>query len=464
MAEKKFEKNILCIGAGYVGGPTMAMIAAKCPQYKITVVDVNKEKIAAWQTDELPIYEPGLLDLVKKTRGKNLFFSTDVDKGIKESEIIFISVNTPTKTFGEGAGKSADLQYWEKTARDILRASESDKIIVERSTLPVKTAVAMERILSTGEKGLKFEVVSNPEFLAEGTAIRDLENPDRVLIGSRETESGIKARNELVEIYANWIPRERLITSNLMSSELSKLVANSFLAQRISSINSISALCEKVDADVTEVAHAIGKDSRIGDKFLNASVGFGGSCFKKDILNLVYLCEQFGLYEVAAYWESIVKMNDYQHTRFVQTINKAMFNTITNKRIALFGFAFKANTSDTRESAAIYITKKLMEEKAHVVVSDPKAIENAKIDLKYYGDEIEYEKDPYKAASKAHAVAILTEWDIYKELDYSKIYDSMTKPAFIFDGRNILNHEKLFKLGFNVYPLGKAPLIHFKES
>jgi UDPglucose 6-dehydrogenase len=463
MGKDNYTKKILCIGAGYVGGPTMAMIAAKCPQYKVTVVDVNEDKIKAWQTDELPIFEPGLLDVVKIARGRNLFFSTELIENIKESEIIFVSVNTPTKTFGEGAGKSADLQYWEKCARDIRGAAESDKIIVEKSTLPVKTAIAMERILSANGNGLHFEVVSNPEFLAEGTAIKDLENPDRVLIGSKETESGLKAREELVEIFANWIPRDRLITSNLMSAELSKLVANSFLAQRISSINSISALCEKVDADVTEVARAIGKDSRIGDKFLNASVGFGGSCFKKDILNLVYLCETFNLYEVAAYWESLVKMNDYQENRFVKTINQALFNTIANKRIALFGFAFKANTSDTRESPAFYVTKKLLEEKAHVVISDPKAISNAKIDLKGYDGNIEYEEDPYKAADEAHAVAILTEWDLYKELDYEKIYNNMEKPSFIFDGRNILDHQKLFNIGFNVYPLGKSHLIHFKE-
>ena len=463
MAEEKFTKRILCIGAGYVGGPTMAMIAAKCPQYKVTVVDINEDKINAWKSDELPIYEPGLLDVVKQARGRNLFFTTELEKNIKESEIIFVSVNTPTKTFGEGSGKSADLQYWEKCARDIRGAAESDKIIVEKSTLPVKTAIAMERILSANEKGLHFDIVSNPEFLAEGTAIRDLENPDRVLIGSKETESGLKARESIVEIFANWIPRDRLITSNLMSAELSKLVANSFLAQRISSINSISALCEKVDADVSEVAFAIGKDSRIGNRFLNASVGFGGSCFKKDILNLVYLCETFGLYEVAAYWESVVKMNDYQESRFVQTINRALFNTVTNKRIALFGFAFKANTSDTRESPAFYITKKLMEEKAHVVISDPKALKNAKVDLKDYNDLIEYEEDPYKAAQKSHAIAVLTEWDLYKELDYEKIYEEMEKPAFIFDGRNILDHQKLFEMGFNVYPLGKPHLIHFKE-
>ena len=464
MTKENFTKKILCIGAGYVGGPTMAMIAARCPHYKVTVVDINEAKIKAWESNELPIFEPGLLDVVKEARGRNLFFSTELESNIKESEIIFVSVNTPTKTFGEGAGKSADLQYWEKCARDIRSAAESDKIIVEKSTLPVKTAIAMERILNENEKGLKFEVVSNPEFLAEGTAVKDLENPDRVLIGSKETESGLRARNEIVEIFANWIPRDRLITSNLMSAELSKLVANSFLAQRISSINSISALCEKVDANVSEVARAIGKDSRIGNKFLHASVGFGGSCFKKDILNLVYLCETFGLNEVAAYWESIVKMNEYQETRFVQTINKALFNTVTNKRIALYGFAFKANTSDTRESPALYITKKLMEEKAHVVISDPKAINNAKLDLKDYNNSIEYEADPYKAANQAHAIAVITEWDLYKELDYEKIYDNMERPAFIFDGRNILDHQKLFDIGFNVYPIGKPHLIHFNES
>jgi UDPglucose 6-dehydrogenase len=322
----------------------------------------------------------------------------------------------------------------------------------------------MERILSLNEKGLNFEVVSNPEFLAEGTAIRDLEKPDRVLIGSKETESGLKARQAIVDIYANWIPKSNLITSNQMSSELSKLVANSFLAQRISSINSISALCEKVDADVREVANAIGKDSRIGDKFLNASVGFGGSCFKKDILNLVYLCETYGLNDVAEYWEGIVKINEYQSTRFVQTIMKAMFNTITNKRIALFGFAFKANTSDTRETAALSVTKKLMMEKAHVVISDPKAIKNAKNDLKDYGNDIEYEEDPYNAAKGAHAIAVATEWDLYKTLDYKKIYKDMEKPAFIFDGRNILDHEQLFKIGFEVHPIGRPPLIHFKED
>ncbi|MBN2088671.1 nucleotide sugar dehydrogenase [candidate division KSB1 bacterium] len=462
METQKFEKHILCIGAGYVGGPTMAMIAAKCPQYLVTVVDINSEKIKAWQTDELPIYEPGLLDVVKIARGRNLVFSTNVEENINKADIIFVSVNTPTKTFGEGAGKSADLQYWEKTARDILKFSDSDKIIVEKSTLPVRTASAMERILNTNQKGIHFEVISNPEFLAEGTAVADLMSPDRVLIGSRETESGIKARNEVVDVYANWVPRERIITSNIWSSELSKLVANAFLAQRISSINSISALCEQTEADVSEVANAVGQDTRIGNKFLNASVGFGGSCFKKDILNLVYICESYGLKEVASYWESVVKINEYQEHRFVQTMMRALFNTIANKRIALFGFAFKANTGDTRESPAIYITQELLEEQAHVVITDPKALSNARRDLEGITKNLEFETDPYKAAENAHAIAIITEWDLYKKLDYEKIFETMTKPAFIFDGRNILDHQKLYEIGFNVYPIGKAAKTHFK--
>ncbi len=460
MNSTNFRKHILCIGAGYVGGPTMAMIAAKCPQYLVTVVDINQQKIQAWQTDQLPIYEPGLLDVVKQARGRNLVFSTEIDKNIKSADIIFVSVNTPTKTFGEGAGKSADLQYWEKTARDILKASDTDKIIVEKSTLPVRTAGAMERILNSNDKGITFQVISNPEFLAEGTAVDDLENPDRVLIGSQETESGLKARNEIVEIYANWVPQERIVTSNIWSSELSKLVANAFLAQRISSINSISALCEKTEADVQEVAHAIGMDSRIGSRFLNASVGFGGSCFKKDILNLVYIAESYGLSEVAAYWENVVLINEYQQNRFVKNMMRALFNTISNKKIAILGFAFKADTGDTRESPAIHIVKKLLAEKAHVVVSDPQALENAKIDLKGCEGSIEYIADPYKAVKDTHAIAIVTEWDLYKSLDYEKIFKDMVKPAFIFDGRNILNHQELFEIGFNVYPLGKPALSH----
>jgi UDPglucose 6-dehydrogenase len=461
MTSQPFTKNIICIGAGYVGGPTMAVIAAKCPDYKVTVVDINAEKIAAWDTDTLPIYEPGLLDIVKTSRGRNLFFSTDVDAAIRSADIIFVSVNTPTKTFGEGAGKAADLQYWEKTARNIVKNSGSDKIIVEKSTLPVRTADAMERILNANDKGIHFEVASNPEFLAEGTAIKDLLNPDRVLIGTHETDAGLQARQQLVEIYAHWIDKSRIVTSNVWSAELSKLTANAFLAQRISSINSIAALCEKTEADVSEVASAIGKDARIGAGFLCPSVGFGGSCFKKDILNLVYLCERYGLSEVANYWENVVRLNDYQMKRFVRTMLHAMFNTIAKKRITIFGFAFKADTGDTRESPAIYVARQLLEEQAYLVISDPKALDNAKIDLKDCKGNIEFEKDPYAAAKGSHAIAVLTEWNDYKKLDYRKIFGMMEKPAFIFDGRNILDHKALFETGFNVFPTGKPPLTHY---
>lgn len=456
-----FERNILCIGAGYVGGPTMAMIAYKCPRYRVTVVDINPRRIAEWNSDHLPIYEPGLEDIVKAARGRNLFFSTDVEKGIKESEIIFVSVNTPTKTFGAGAGMAADLQYWDKTARQIRKYSNSNKIIVEKSTLPVKTAEAMKRILTSEDNGIRFDVLSNPEFLAEGTAIRDLENPDRVLIGSSQTPSGLKARDVLVEIYANWVSRERIIISNIWSSELSKLVANAFLAQRISSINSISALCEKAEADITEVAYAVGMDRRIGNKFLNASVGFGGSCFKKDILNLVYLCRHYDLKEVADYWEAVVRINDYQKERFMLNMLNVMFNTLANKRICLFGFAFKADTGDTRESPAIFVAKRLVEEKARVVITDPKALKNAAEDLEGVGGEISYVEDPYEASAGCSAIAVMTEWEIYAGLDFERIYRSMAKPAFIFDGRNILDHEKLYGIGFNVFPIGKPGLTHF---
>ncbi len=457
----KFKKKILCIGAGYVGGPTMAMIAYKCPEYKVNVVDINPERISEWNSGKLPIYEPGLDEIVKVARGRNLFFNTDIEKGIKEANIIFVSVNTPTKKYGAGAGMAADLQYWEKTARQILECSESPKIIVEKSTLPVKTALAMERILTSTDNGIHFEVLSNPEFLAEGTAVKDLENPDRVLIGSSQTEEGLKARDELIEIYENWVPKERIITTNVWSSELSKLVANAFLAQRISSINAISELCEKTDADITEVSKAVGLDSRIGSKFLNASVGFGGSCFQKDILNLVYLCRHYGLDQVADYWEGVVKINDYQKDRFVLNMLKAMFNTLAGKKVCLFGFAFKANTGDTRESPAITVSRKLIEEKAELRITDPEALNNARNDLKDIKGKISFIEDPYEAASGSHAIAIMTEWDLYSELDYEKIFQSMNKPAFIFDGRNIADHNKLFEIGFNVYGVGRPPLTHF---
>jgi UDPglucose 6-dehydrogenase len=439
----------------------MAVIALKCPEYKVNVVDVSESRIAAWQSDSLPIFEPGLLDVVRKVRGKNLFFSTDISGVIREAEIIFVSVNTPTKTFGDGAGKAADLQYWERVAREILRESRSPKIVVEKSTLPVRTSQAMEIILNPPAKEIHFEVVSNPEFLAEGTAVRDLLEPDRVLIGTRETPEGLRARKEIVEIYSHWVPPERILTSNVWSAELSKLVANAFLAQRISSINSVAALCEKTGASIREVARAVGMDSRIGSRFLNASVGFGGSCFKKDILNLVYICESYGLHDVARYWEAVVAMNDYREHQFVQTMMREMFNTVVGKRIALFGFAFKANTSDTRESPAIYIARMLMDEKAQVVVTDPEAMENARRDLARHEGKIEFASDPLDAARGAHAIALMTEWEQFRSLDWERIYTCMEKPAFVFDGRNILDHERLFKIGFNVFPLGSAPLRHF---
>lgn len=457
-----FKKNILCIGAGYVGGPTMAVIALKCPEYRIEVVDINEERIQQWNSDDIPIYEPGLEEIVKQVRGKNLFFTTDIANGIRQADIIFVSVNTPTKTFGEGAGMASDLQFWEETAHTIIENAHDDKIIVEKSTLPVRTAEAMERILKASNRGIRFEVISNPEFLAEGSAVPDLLEPDRVLIGAHQTLEGREAEKEIVDIYAHWVPAKNIITTNLWSSELSKLVANAFLAQRISSINAISALCEKTDADISEIAYAVGSDSRIGRKFLNASVGFGGSCFKKDILNLVYISRSYGLTEVADYWERVVSMNEHQKSRFVQRIVKEMFNTVAGKKIALLGFAFKANTGDTRESPSIDITKKLLEERAIVSITDPKALRYAKIDLKGIDQNVLYEPDPYKAAEEASAIAVMTEWEEFKTLDYERIYQSMKKPAFVFDGRNILNHKQLYEIGFNVYPIGKTPLTHFE--
>ncbi len=456
-------KEILCIGAGYVGGPTMAMIALKSPERRVTVVDINAARIAAWNSDNLPIYEPGLQEVVAQCRGRNLFFSTDIEEAIRRCDIIFVSVNTPTKSFGRGAGCAADLQYWEQTARKIKQCATRDKIVVEKSTLPVRTAAAMSRILHAGDSPVHFEVLSNPEFLAEGTAIADLQQPDRVLIGGSESATGKAAVAELVELYAAWVPRARILTTNVWSSELSKLAANAFLAQRVSSINVISEICEATEADVEEVSRAIGMDSRIGSKFLKAGIGFGGSCFKKDILNLVYLCQSYGLDEAAAYWRQVVSFNQHQQERFVDRILAAMFNTVAGKRIALLGFAFKADTGDTRESPAIEVSRLLLEEQAQVVVSDPQALENARHDLAAYGERVVYEPDPYRAAAGADALVLLTDWQVYSELDYARLYESMRKPAFLFDGRNTLEHERLFKLGFNLFAIGKTPLTHDYE-
>jgi len=453
--------NILCIGAGFVGGPTMAVIAQQCPEHRVVVVDVSAEKIAAWQSDELPIYEPGLDELVRSTRGRNLFFTTEIERSIAEADIIFVSVNTPTKTFGQGAGKAADLQYWEATARRIAECATTPKIVVEKSTLPVRTAEAMERILSSNDKGLEFDVISNPEFMAEGTAVKDMQHPDRVLVGGRPTPSGQRAVQKVVDIFAHWVPQERILTTNLWSAELAKLTANAFLAQRVSSINAIAGLCEMTGADVTEVAHAIGRDSRIGPRFLSASIGFGGSCFEKDILNLVYLCEVHGLPEVAAYWEQVVSMNAYQQTRFVSKMITAMFNTVANKRIALFGAAFKAHTSDTRQSPALAVCRRLLQERARVVLCDPHALASARAALGDVAADVIFEPDPREAARGAHAIAILTEWPEFAALDYGALHRSMVHPAFIFNGRNVLDHHALHALGFNVYAVGRPPLTHF---
>jgi len=453
--EANLIKSVLCIGAGYVGGPTMAVIAKHCPDLRVVVADINTERIAAWQSGEPPIYEPGLKDTVAVGLGRNLFFTSDVERAIGEAEMIFVSVNTPTKTYGRGAGRAADLQYWEKTARSILKHARVDTIVVEKSTLPVRTAEAMERILRGGRSDVRFVVLSNPEFLAEGTAIRDLENPDRVLVGGPETRLGREAVKALVEIYARWVPAERILTSNVWSAELSKLAANAFLAQRVSSINAISALCEHTGADVVEVVRAIGFDQRIGPSFLKAGVGFGGSCFQKDILNLVYLCDQHGLGEVARYWESVVTMNDHQQLRFVERMVAAMFNTLAQKRIAVFGFAFKADTGDTRSSPAIQVCRELLAEQAQLCITDPRALPSARQELDGVAGHVSFEDDPYLAARGAHAIALLTDWREYRTLDWARIHDGMEKPAFLFDGRNLLDPGTLFDLGFNVYSIGR---------
>lgn len=461
-------KNICCIGAGYVGGPTMAVIAQKCPNIKVHVVDLNEERIALWNdtdVNNIPIYEPGLSDVVAEARDRNLFFSTQVDEAIAEADMIFISVNTPTKTYGMGKGQAADLKYIELAARQIARVSTSDKIIVEKSTLPVRTAEALKSILDNTGNGAKFQVLSNPEFLAEGTAVQDLHAPDRVLIGGEETPEGQAAMQALVDVYAHWVPKENILTTNVWSSELSKLTANAFLAQRVSSINAISELCEHTGANVDEVARAIGQDSRIGSKFLKSSVGFGGSCFQKDILNLVYIARSYGLTEVADYWEQVIQMNDHQKRRFAQKIVSTLYNTVSGKKIAYLGWAFKKDTNDTRESAAIYVADELLNEQAHIVVYDPKVKpEQVYSDLDYLGtrspeenrSKVTVVKEPYDAMDQAHAVAVLTEWDEFKTYDWDQIYQAMMKPAFVFDGRALLNQEELKGKGFEVFSIGRS--------
>jgi len=456
--------KVVCVGAGYVGGPTMVTIARKCPNLQVVVVDLNEARIAAWNSETLPIYEPGLDEIVKECRGRNLFFSTNVQQAIEDADIIFASVNTPTKQKGIGAGRAADLRFIENVGRDIAKWSTRSKIVIEKSTVPVKTAEALSRVLTAHEYVAsdgcerKFYILSNPEFLAEGTAMKDLDKPDRVLIGGQQKE----AVDVLADIYASWVPREKILTTNLWSSELSKLVANAMLAQRVSSINSIARLCERTGADVNEVSRAVGTDTRIGPKFLNASVGFGGSCFQKDILNLVYICEQFGLHEVAAYWQQVVDMNEAQKTAFASRIIQSLFNTVTRKKIAVFGFAFKKDTGDVRETAALTVCQMLMQDGADIHAYDPKVkIEDAIQEFKYHGIEVDEKQfhlvpTPAEAANGAHAIVVLTEWDEFKTLPYAEFYGSMMKPAFLFDGRNILDHDAIEKIGFEVHALGKS--------
>lgn len=437
----------------------MAVIAQKAPDIKVTVVDMNESRIAAWNSERLPIYEPGLAEVVREARGRNLFFSTGVKSAIAEANIIFVSVNTPTKSSGMGAGRAADLRHIERVARAIAEVSTTPKIIVEKSTIPVRTAEAIQQILAANCPAARCQVLSNPEFLAEGTAIRDLLNPDRVLIGGERSPEGDLAVAALSSIYARWVPRSKILTTNLWSSELSKLVANAFLAQRISSINSISALCEATGADVDEVANAIGRDSRIGPRFLKASVGFGGSCFQKDILNLVYLCQHFHLPEVAAYWQQVVQINDWQKRRFAAQIVRVLFNTVADKRIAVFGFAFKKDTDDVRESPAITVVRDLLGERARVAVYDPQvSAEEIKAAVLGAGNEnprLTVATSASQAADGAHAIAVLTEWDEFRHVDYRAIFPRMMQPASIFDGRNILDPEQLRRAGFQVHGIGR---------
>ena len=459
-------KKICCIGAGYVGGPTMAVIANKCPDVIVNVVDISEEKIKRWNDDDLdklPVYEPGLADIIKSNRNKNLFFSTDIKKNIIECDTIFISVNTPTKDFGKGKGQASDLKYVDSCSRMIAKYAKSDKIVIEKSTLPVRTAELIKNILSNNSKNLNFEILSNPEFLAEGTAISDLINPDRVLIGSSLNEYGLEAAKKLGNLYANWIDKSKIIYTNLWSSELSKLVANAFLAQRVSSINSISELCESTGANINEVSKAVGLDRRIGSKFLNASVGFGGSCFQKDVLNLVYIARSYNLHEVANYWQNVININNHQRKRFTNIVVEKLNNTVSEKKIAIFGWAFKKDTNDTRESSSIYIAENLLNEQASLSIYDPKVSKERIVDdisrltKKEYNLESENFKicqNPYEAVQNAHAVLILTEWDMFKDLDWKKIYSKMEKPSWIFDGRNIISKEIIKNLNFKLFSIG----------
>ena len=458
-------KNICCIGAGYVGGPTMSVIAKNCPEIKITVVDINKKRINSWNDnnlDNLPIYEPGLKKIIKECRGKNLHFSCDVDSAIKQADMIFLSVNTPTKSRGIGAGQASDLKWIEASARKVAEAARGTTIVVEKSTLPVKTAETIKIILDSSQEDNKFKnsdkkkfhVLSNPEFLAEGSAINDLQYPDRVLIGG-DNQKAIEA---LESIYLFWVEKDKIIKTNLWSSELSKLTANAFLAQRISSINSISALCEETGADVQEVAKAIGMDKRIGSSFLKSGPGFGGSCFKKDILNLIYLSNYYGLKEVGSYWEKVLELNEWQQSRISHIITKKLFGNLFDKKISILGFSFKADTNDVRESPAIKVCKDLLEEGAVLSIFDPKVESSQIFESLSNGDHenknIIISKTIQDSTLEADAIVILTEWQIFYELGWPEISKKMRKPSWVFDTRGIINVEELKKLGINVWRVG----------
>jgi len=454
-------KNICCIGAGYVGGPTMSIIAQKNSDIKVNVVDMNADKISAWNSENLPVYEPGLSKVVKETRGRNLFFSTDVNKHIEQADMIFISVNTPTKTSGEGMGYAADLKYVEACAKQIAEVSKTNKIIVEKSTVPVRTSEKIKQILRLNNRDVDFQILSNPEFLAEGTAMRDLEIPERVLIGGDKTIEGEKAIESLVKIYTSWVPKENILTTNLWSSELSKLTANAFLAQRISSINSLSELCEETGADIEEVSKAIGMDSRIGSSFLKTSVGFGGSCFQKDILNLVYIARSLDLEKVADYWEQVLIINNHQRNRFSKKIISCINENNLKSRVLILGWAFKKNTNDSRESASIYVANKLLNENIEIDIYDPKVkkscVENdlSNLNPDYDKSMVNYINKPFLNISDYNIISIMTEWDEFIVYDWKKIYKNIKKPAYIFDGRNILNSELIKKLGFNYSGIGR---------
>ena len=453
-------RSICCIGAGYVGGPTMAVIADHCPQLQVTVVDLNAERIAAWNDpnlSRLPVYEPGLDAVVGRCRGRNLHFSTAVEQAIAAADMVFLSVNTPTKTKGLGAGQASDLKWVEASARTVAQAARGHTIVVEKSTLPVRTAAAVKAILDAGPPGKSFAVLSNPEFLAEGTAIADLEDPDRVLIGGEDPE----AIEALAGIYGQWVAPQKILRTNLWSSELSKLTANAFLAQRISSINSIAAFCEATGANVREVARAIGADSRIGEKFLQAGPGFGGSCFQKDILNLVYLCRHYGLEEVAAYWEQVVRLNHWQQQRIARLVISKLFGTVSGKRIGVLGFAFKADTNDTRESPAIRICRDLLEEGAVLQIVDPKVSESQMardLGQPAGAGEGSWQQVPevQQAASGADALLLLTEWQQFAVIDWHQVAAVMRQPAWLFDARAKADGALARAAGLQVWTVGEG--------